>query len=315
MPLLSIILPTYNRSALLLETLESVCSQSFEDFELIVVDDGSTDETPAVLAREVADHRWGGRLRVYCQDNMGPGAARNLAIHHASGDYCLFLDSDDLLFPWSLSVVAQAIAVGGKPSLIMGREVRFSKLQEHASVQPEPVRTRHWDNLLTLARLGPTGTLVARTDLIRSVGGFMTERCVGEDADLMLRLGTAPNLIQIEAPGLYGFRTHQRMYSGEARLWSTGAIARIHRHDAGKYPRGEKWRAQVKKMVAYNAAWSTLHCMKSRSFLRGCELYLRTFWWQARGGEIDYLLKTPVRLLLCLLGLWPLHAKDRAGKL
>ena len=315
MPLLSIIIPTYNRSALLLETLESVRPQAFADFEVIVVDDGSTDDTRAVLAGEAAHEHWSGKLRVYRQDNRGPGAARNLGIQHASGEYCFFLDSDDLLFPWSLSVVAEAIVGGDRPSVLMGREVRFNTPEEHTGVQNEPLKTTRWPDLYTLGRLGPTGTLVARTELIRSVGGFMTELCVGEDADLMLRLGTAPNLIRIESPGLYGFRTHSMMYSREARLWSQGAIARVHRHEAGKYPGGEKWRMQVRKMVAYNAAWSTLHCMKSRSFVRGCELYLRTFLWQARGGEVDYLLKTPVRLVLCLLGLWPLHAKDRSGKL
>jgi glycosyltransferase involved in cell wall biosynthesis len=315
MPLLSIIIPTFNRAALLLETLNSVRSQPFDDFELIIVDDGSTDETAKVLATEATDQRWGGKLRIYLQNNAGPGAARNVAIGHARGEYCFFLDSDDLLFPWSLSVVAKAIALGSKPSVIMGREIRFNTPNEHAAVQNEPLQTTQWADLYTLARLGPTGTLVARTDLIRSVGGFFAEPCVGEDADLMLRLGTAPNLIKIESPGLYGFRTHDKMFSSEPHLWSKGAIARIQRHEAGGYPGGELWRGRVRRMVAYNVAWSTLHCMKVRSFAAGFELYLKTFWWQARGGELDYLLKTPFRLLLCMVGLWPLQAKHRAGKL
>lgn len=315
MPLLSIIIPTYNRSALLMQALESVGSQLFVDFEIIVVDDGSTDDTPAALAREAADPRWNGKLHVHRQDNAGPGSARNLAIQHARGDYCFFLDSDDLLFPWSLSVVAQMIDQGGRPSVILGREMHFSTPQQHAAVQNEPLKTSSWADLYTLARLGPTGTLVARTELIRSVGGFVTEPCVGEDADLMLRLGTAPNLIRIEAPGLYGYRIHEGKFSNQARLWSKGAVARILRYEAGEYPGGESRRGHLRKMVSYNAAWATLHCMKSRSFRAGAELYLKTFLWQLRGGEIDYLLKTPLRFLLCLIGLWPLHATDRAGKL
>src|SRR6202012_5738206 len=159
---------------------------------------------------------------------------------------------DDLLFPWSLPVVAEAIANGKRPAVLMGREVRFDTLEEHAAVQNEPIRTTSWADLYTLGRLGPTGTLIARTELIRGVGGFMAEPCVGEDADLMLRIGTAPNLIQIEGPGLFGFRLREGMYSREARLWSKGAIARIHRHDAGEYPDAGPRRAQLRKMVAYN---------------------------------------------------------------
>jgi glycosyltransferase involved in cell wall biosynthesis len=314
-PLLSIIIPTYNRSALVMQALESVRSQPFVNFEVIVVDDGSTDDTPATLAREMADPRWSGKLHVYRQSNAGPGAARNLALQFTGGEYCVFLDSDDLLFPWSLSVIAQAIHTGGRPSVIIGREVQFSTLQQHAAVMNEPLQTSSWADLYTLARLGPTGTLVARAELIRSVGGFVTDRYVGEDADLMLRLGTVPNLVRIEAPGLYGYRKHDGKFSREDRFWAEGVVARIRRYNAGIYPGGESRRGDVRKMVSYNAAWATLHCMKSRSFRAGGELYVKTFLWQLRGGEIDYLLKTPLRFLLCLIGLWPLHAADRAGKL
>jgi glycosyltransferase involved in cell wall biosynthesis len=315
MPLLSIIIPTYNRSALVMQALESVRSQLFVDFEVIVVDDGSTDGTPTVLAKEAADSRWGGKLHVYRQNNAGPGAARNVAIQHARGEYCFFLDSDDLLFPWSLSVLAQVLDQGPRPSVIMGREVLFSLPQQYAAIEQEPLRTSVWPDLYTLARLGPTGTLVARSELIRSVGGFVTEPCVGEAADLMLRLGTAPNLIRIEAPGLYGYRNHEGKFSNQANLWRKGVVARIRRYDSGGYPGGESRRDHVRKMISYDAAWATLHCMKAGSFWTGGELYLKTFLWQLRCGEIDYLLKTPLRFVLCLLGLWPLRAADRAGKL
>jgi glycosyltransferase involved in cell wall biosynthesis len=315
MPLFSIIIPTFNRSALLMQALASVRDQPFGDFEVIVVDDGSTDETPTALASEAANPAWGDRLHIHRQSNAGPGAARNLALRFAYGEYCLFLDCDDLMFSWTLSVVAQVIDQGGRPSVIMGGEVHFSDPRQHAAVRNEPLKTSTWADLYTLGRLGPTGTLVARTELIRSVGGFVTERCVGEDADLMLRLGTAPNLIRIEAPGLYGYRTHDGKYSNQARLWAEGVVARIRRFDAGGYPGGELRRDQVRKMISYNAAWATLHCLKAGSFRTGGALYLKTFLWQLRYREIDYLVKTPLRFGLCLLGLWPLRAVHRAGKL
>jgi glycosyltransferase involved in cell wall biosynthesis len=94
--LFSVIIPTYNRAALLCTALDSVFAQTFTDYEVIVVDDGSTDGTAAMVAS------YGGRVRYFQQQNKGPGAARNLGAQHATGEYLAFLDSDDLWFPWTL---------------------------------------------------------------------------------------------------------------------------------------------------------------------------------------------------------------------
>src|SRR6266849_1500345 len=96
----SIVIPTYNRAQLLAHALESVWRQRFRDYEVIVVDDGSNDETQAYL------HGLNNKVRVIRQENRGPGAARNIGAHQAHGDYVAFLDSDDLWFPWTLDVFA-----------------------------------------------------------------------------------------------------------------------------------------------------------------------------------------------------------------
>lgn len=315
MPLFSIIVPTYNCGALLLEAMESVRSQPFEDYELIIVDDGSTDETPAILAREAASDRWAGRLHIFSQANAGPGAARNLALQHARGEYCVFLDGDDLLFSWSLSVIAETITWADRPSVIIGREVRFTTREEFAAVERETLNRVRWPDFYRLAKFGPTGTLVAKTGLIAAAGGFATGTFVGEDGDLMLRLGTAPNAVHITAPGTFGYRRRAGRLSNEAPLWSEGATTLIRRYDAGLYPGGEQRRAELRHLVASNAAWYTLHCMKSRAFWTGIKLYLKTLPWQARAGEFDYLVKTPFRLMLCFVGLWPLDLGLRRQKL
>src|SRR3712207_2443148 len=116
--LFSVVIPVYNRAALVGATLDSVLGQEFEgEFEVVVVDDGSTDETPAVLAR------YGERVRVLRQENAGPGAARNLGIRTARGEYVAFLDSDDLWFPWTLSTYAEIIESCARPSFVAGTGV------------------------------------------------------------------------------------------------------------------------------------------------------------------------------------------------
>ena len=117
--LFSVIIPTFNRRRLLQYALESVLRQTFTDYEVLVVDDGSTDETKEYLAT------LGDRVRVFTQSNQGPGAARNLAIKHANGHYLAFLDSDDLWFPWSLETYASAIRNSGEPAFIAGKPFRF----------------------------------------------------------------------------------------------------------------------------------------------------------------------------------------------
>src|SRR5690348_2692468 len=95
-PAVSIITPAYNASASLAETVESVLAQTFKNFELLIVDDGSTDRT-LELARQL--ERGDDRIRLLSRTNAGSAAARNAAMRHARGGFFAFLDSDDVWKP------------------------------------------------------------------------------------------------------------------------------------------------------------------------------------------------------------------------
>lgn len=92
-PAISVIVPIYNSESFIQETIDSILSQTFTDFELLCINDGSTDSTQAVL-EETA--RVDTRIKLFLQDNSGPGAARNLGLDKARGQYVIMLDSDDL---------------------------------------------------------------------------------------------------------------------------------------------------------------------------------------------------------------------------
>jgi glycosyltransferase involved in cell wall biosynthesis len=92
-PKVSVVVATYNRATLLAETIDSVLQQRFQDYELIVVDDGSTDGTQALL------QSYRSRIRYLYQENRGPSAARNLGVRHARAPWIAFQDSDDLTEP------------------------------------------------------------------------------------------------------------------------------------------------------------------------------------------------------------------------
>ena len=111
LPRISVVIPTFNQSGYLAEALDSVLTQTFADYEIIVVDDGSTDGTASLL------RTYGDRIRVISQDNRGAGAARNRGLETACGRYIAFLDHDDIWHPDKLKVqyefmVAHPAAVG-----------------------------------------------------------------------------------------------------------------------------------------------------------------------------------------------------------
>ena len=100
-PVVSVIIPTYNRQALLPRAIDSVVRQTFSDWEIVLVDDGSTDDTPRIAARYL--RQLGRRFIFLRQENRGASAARNAGIETARGEYIAFLDSDDEFVPHKLA--------------------------------------------------------------------------------------------------------------------------------------------------------------------------------------------------------------------
>ena len=120
MPGFSIVVPAYNSSGVIEETIGSLLSQSFHDYEIIIVDDGSADNTQEVLSK------YAEKLQILHQANQGPEVARNLGIQHAKGEYIVSFDSDDILYPHALRVYYETIQYFKNPPLILSRMQYFS---------------------------------------------------------------------------------------------------------------------------------------------------------------------------------------------
>lgn len=119
MPFFSVVIPTYNRAKLIGIAIDSVLKQTFSDFELIIVDDGSTDETKAVI-QAISDSR----IRYFYQPNGERGKARNTGTKSATGDYVFFLDSDDFIYPEHLKHAYEEIKKLDDPEFF---HVRYSE--------------------------------------------------------------------------------------------------------------------------------------------------------------------------------------------
>lgn len=249
MPFFSIVIPTYNRARLLEETLASVFAQEETDYEVLVVDDGSTDDTLETLAR------YGERVRVFQQRNAGPGAARNRGIEEARGEYVVFLDSDDLWFPWTLATYRRVLREQGGPSVVMGTAESFARSEELAGVTREPVRVVRFADYLASARdrTPRTACVVAvRTEALRRVGGFTPLRINGEDYDLLYRLGTEPGFAWVRAPVTVGYRQHGGTSSRMMELSCEGALYQLEQERQERYPGGAARRKERLEMLLYN---------------------------------------------------------------
>ncbi len=186
MPFFSVIIPAYNRADLIGQTLDSVLAQSFRDFEIIVVDDGSTDNTVEALSA------YAGRIKLLRQENQGPSAARNHGLRHAAGEYVAFLDSDDLWFPWTLATFKQAIDAHNRPSLIIGTPFRFNDPRQLAAVEKGGFEADHYADYLASSDqfiVSGTGFMVFSPKAMSDAGGLLESMTHFEDIDLLIRMG------------------------------------------------------------------------------------------------------------------------------
>lgn len=193
MPKVSVIIPTYNREKYITKALESVLAQSYKDFEVIVVDDGSKDNTQQNLKR------YQDKIKYIYQDNAGVSAARNTGIRHASGEWLAFLDSDDEWMPEYLSTQIEkvdqipGICMQTTNSLISeldGKRISYLEMNRSLSEfngknylfieKPFRFILRHlpWQ----------IGATVMRPEAIKSAGLFDTNFTISEDNDLMARM-------------------------------------------------------------------------------------------------------------------------------
>ena len=137
-PLVSVLVAAYNAAPWLAETIDSVVQQTWENIELIVVDDGSEDDTLAIAkACELSS------IKVIHQENRGASAARNRALSLAQGDFIQYLDADDLLSPEKIERQIEFWGEGHPNALISGAWGRFSNCPAQVSINPEPL----WQDL------------------------------------------------------------------------------------------------------------------------------------------------------------------------
>jgi len=208
-PKVSVIIPTYNRAAKVGNAIESVLDQTFSDLEVIVVDDGSSDDTGKIL-----QETYGDRIRYFAQANQGVSAARNKGLAEARGEWIALLDSDDLWEKEKLEWQFKALERFGSRCGGCYTDTRFFNYPEtrtmfqlaEESYRHEGTMGINTDMLRVLLRPGGGGmvvctcTLLARADVVGRSGGFDPHLRFGEDSEFMFRLAMLTDFCYVNHP-------------------------------------------------------------------------------------------------------------------
>jgi len=181
-PLVSVIIPTYNRGWIVKEAIDSVLGQDFSDYELIVVDDGSNDNTREILGA------YGKAITVLQQSNRGVSAARNRGIAEAAGRLIAFLDSDDLWLPRKLTTQVKFFEENADAVINQTQEIWIRN-----GLRVNPKKRHHkfsgmiFERSLALCLVSPSAVMIKKS-LFDAVGVFDEQLPACEDYDLWLRV-------------------------------------------------------------------------------------------------------------------------------
>ncbi len=203
-PLVSVIIPSYNRAEYIAETIESVLAQTYKNIETIVIDDGSTDDTKAVVARYLP------KIKYVWQENSERGASRNHGLRLAKGEFIAFLDSDDLWLPNKIEEDIKFFERNSSVGIVYtdylqidaeGNQLKLLKLHDYVERRTEALLE---GNFILI------GAHLIRTQLVRDIGGFREERQLSgsEDWEMWVRFSTTTNFAHLPK-ATTKIRTHE----------------------------------------------------------------------------------------------------------
>ena len=222
----SVIIPSFNRSTVIARAIDSVLNQSYKNFELIIIDDGSTDSTDAVVESFIKNDK----IKYFRQPNLGVSAARNLGASKASGDWLAFLDSDDewhsdkLLTQVNFLKVNESLKIAYTDEIWIRNGVKVNKKLIHQ-------KFGGWifDKCVHQCFIAPASVILS-SNLFFEMGGFDRDFKVCEDYDLWLKISSLYEVGFISLPLISKYGGHPDQLSTQfvaMDLWRLKSLARI----------------------------------------------------------------------------------------
>lgn len=283
----SVVIPAYNYGRFIADAIRSVLEQTCPPSEIIVVDDGSTDETAAVVAE------FGMAVRYICQDNAGVCAARNRGVSESTGELVSFLDADDTWEPTNLEKQLAIFASDEEIGLVHCAMREFDEetgetIRLHLEGGEEDVA----DNLLLWEGpvvVGPGGGVTVSRKAFDRVGGFDTRMKVGEDWDFCYRVARSFKIGFVAEP-LVNYRSHNAAAHRNVENMERGMWLFYEKAFATNDPRILKLRRRAYGNFHKVMAGSFLHSGRMGKFF----LHAAKSIWM-RPGNLEYFLRFPMR--------------------
>jgi glycosyltransferase involved in cell wall biosynthesis len=256
-PLVSVIIPAYNQAQYLASAIQSVLAQTHHNFEIIVIDDGSTDNTPAVA------QQFGNAIRYIRQENHGLSSARNTGIRATRGEFIGFLDSDDL---WEPDFLSTTVSVLQADHTLAGVYTGVRHIDENGADLPAVSRrvvspqNLYW--VLVRANFVIPCSVLIRLTVLDEIGLFDERLIACEDWDLWLRISREHKMKGLSVP-LAKYRLHKKTMTEDPLRMLKAVIAVVEKH-FGPAPRH----------------WNEASLVKRRAYGGVYFFYARSYIWQ-----------------------------------
>ncbi len=272
-PRFSIVIPSYNRHQYVSMAIDSVLSQTFADFEVVVLDDGSTDGAIEVVKS------YGSRITLICQENRGAEVARSHGVAASCGEYVVLLDDDDMLFPGALGTYDRLIRCLHEPAVILGAVVQ---IHDQASVPPcdsgSPIEYLKFNDYLSrdVSVSLTCSQLVVKRSVALATGAFRPEPTAWpfDIPDMMLRLGTSGPFIILRGPSTVAYRQHScnTVKAVDSMIEASSCLARLERRRA--YPGGAARRFERYACIGTMALFWVSKAVRRRRYRTAVRLLL-----------------------------------------
>jgi glycosyltransferase involved in cell wall biosynthesis len=223
MPKISVIIPTYNREQLISRAINSVLAQTYKDYEIIVIDDGSTDHTKEAL------EPFEGKIKYFYQDNSGISGARNRGIEEARGNYIAFLDSDDAWMPEKLATQAEILDRDPSVGIVYSKMLILNEDGKHCGFKPDEKTGRNFMELIEIRGDIATSTVMTRRECFQKVGRFDPDLPPMEDFDMWLRISKFYKIYEVENVTLAYYYEHGQQATKDLKKVYEGLVKLEHK--------------------------------------------------------------------------------------
>jgi glycosyltransferase involved in cell wall biosynthesis len=242
--LVSVIIPCYNHAHFFGEAVESVLGQTYPHIEIIVIDDGSTDDITQIITAYPS-------IRYIRQDNMGLSRARNVGLAHSKGAYVVFLDADDHLFPDAVAIGVRALAARTDCAFTFGLLLNVGTAQGMSVLS----RDEHYDYKTLLQRnvIENPGSVLYRRWVFTEIGEFDAANSPAADYDLYLRVARRFPILCHHRPVVH-YRRHGANMSDNARLMLASTLTVLkkqRRHVQGSEELQSAYNTGIRQIKAY----------------------------------------------------------------